>query len=158
MRSFREFIDKKQRDNKNHLAILKKVLEQGSMKVQDHLTEDDPYIYVRGDGSMSFEGLRIYTIGDQIAYRVQKEEKTQPYGRAYLIDIEEMFNELVSDNYSSKTAAKEIIKAINEGIKDFFQKSKEAEEENRDSGIQTDTDPVGRAVIKSGGVGYSNYN
>ena len=66
--------------------------------IGDHLKEEDPYLYVHNKNeNLSFNGVRVYKIGDIMAYRIQKEEKTHPYGKAYLLDVENMFNEFLED-------------------------------------------------------------
>jgi len=158
MKTFKDFADKKDRSNKKHLEIVYKVCEQGGLKVSNHLDDDEPYIFVRNNAgqTLSFDGVRIYSIGDSMAYRVQKDENTHPYGRAYLLDLEEMFEDLVSDNTSTEDAAKEIIKTVSENLKGFFDKSEKAEIEIRDDDIDKEKDPLGRAAVKSTGTDYSN--
>ncbi len=158
MRTFKSFMDKEERKNVKHLGILHKVFEHGGMKVSSHLESEEPYIFVsNSDGkSLSFDGVRVYSIGGNIAYRVQKSEETHPYGRAYLLDLEEMFNDLVSENKSSEESAKQVIKEVNNGIKKFFNNSAEAESEIRDKSIDSNKDPLGRVVIQSTGTDYSN--
>jgi len=87
-RTFSEFVDKKSREGKKQLDILQKVLAHNGLKVQDFLGEEEPYIFVKSPtDELSFEGVRIYKIGSNIAFRVQKESATHPYGRAYPLDV-----------------------------------------------------------------------
>jgi hypothetical protein len=79
-KSFGDFVDKKKRESIRQLALIGKVLEQGGFKVEtflggDHL--DDPYVFVNNpDDDSSFDGIRVYKLGSQIAFRIQKEAKT----------------------------------------------------------------------------------
>ena len=158
MASFVEFADKKEREAKRHLKIVKKLLEQNGLKVRDHLTDDDdPFLFVVAPSKkLSFDGVRVYQIGSQMAYRVQKEEKTHPYGKAYAIDIEDMFTDYLSDHIEEDRAGKMIVQAVTDEIKKFFDKSEAAEKELRQAEFGGAGDPLGRVVIKSTGTDYSN--
>jgi len=159
MQKFIEFIDKHQRESKKQLGILKKLFEMQDYKVSDHIKDEDPFIFVHSPVSLTFEGIRIYKIGDQLAFRVQKEEDTHPFGRAYPIDIEDMFDDLMSEMHNPDKAGKEVAKAVISEIKRFFEKSSEAEKELRS--IQVDpADPFGRVIMRGNDVGtdYANMN
>ena len=85
-----------------------------------------------------------------MAYRVQKEEKTHPYGRAYLLDIENMFNEFLEE-MEEKEAGKKVIEAISEEFENFFKKSSNVEKD-----LFKDAGGLGKIVIHSTGTDYSN--
>lgn len=156
MLKFVEFIDRKEREAKKQLKILEKVLLQQGFKVKEHLANDDPYLFIiNPEKDTFFDGIRLYKIGDQIAFRVQKEEKTEPFGRAYPCDVEEMFDDLVSD-FKPEEAAKKIMSAIKNEVNSFFKKSAIAERELRDA--EFDRDPFGKVVVRSDqfGMDYSN--
>jgi hypothetical protein len=153
---FTEFIDKKERESKKQLKIIEKILHAHGMEVKDHLDDDDPYIFVRNiKKNTMFEGIRIYKVGDQIAFRVQKEEKTEPFGKAYPMNIEEMFTDLVTD-HKPEEAGKRIIVAVTTEVKKFFERSSLAEKEIRDKELERD--PWGKVVVRSSdyGMDYSN--
>jgi len=152
MKTFGEFIDKKGRAAKKELGIIKKTLEKDGMTVEDFLEDEDPYIYIRSAGGLSFDGIRVYKIGNNIAYRVQKEDKTHPYGVAYPLDMEDMFNDLISDNIGEEKAGREVMESIANEIKKFFQKSADAEKEIRASEFDKQKDPMGRAMQRSASV------
>ena len=156
MIKFVEFINKKERETKKQLGIIEKILTQHGLKVKDHLDDDDPFLFVfNPKKSTFFEGIRIYKVGDQIAFRVQKEEKTEPFGRAYPMDIEEMFEDLITD-YKPEEAAKRIMAAVTTEVKKFFERSSIAEKELRDK--EFEKDPWGKVVVRSSdyGMDYSN--
>ena len=156
MKSFSEFVSKKEREHRRQLKLIGQVLETNGLKVSSHVDEDEPFVFVFNNSEkLSFDGVRIYSIGDSIAYRVQKEEETHPYGKAYLMDIEEMYNDLVSSRKKPAEAAKEIIETINLEMNKFFEKSAKAEEELKDREIQSG-DPLDRTLVKSTGTDYSN--
>lgn len=157
METFIEFVDKKEREAKKHLKIVKKLLESQGMKVADHLKEDDPYIFVSNPGqNITFDGIRLYKIGSQLAFRIQKEEKTHPFGKAYPLPIEDMFNDLMSDHHKPEVAGKKVIEAVTEEVKRFFIKSAEAEKDLRGAEIGGNPDPMNRIAIRSTGTDYSN--
>jgi hypothetical protein len=140
MKNFKDFLDKKSRAAKHELGLIKKMLENQGVKVKDHLGDDDPYLFVRNptEKQTDFDGVRIYKVGDTLAYRVQKEEETHPYGTAYPIDIEQTFDDLLGDMKEQK-AGETIIKALAKEIKTFFEKSSEAEQSIREREIRKDS-------------------
>jgi hypothetical protein len=127
-KTFREFVDQQGRMGMYHLRTIKKVLESNGFTVESHLKKEDPYIFVYSNNDdLSFGGVRIYKIGDIIAYRIQKEHDTHPYGSAYLLDIEEIYNDLISDYGDEEKAGEKIIKIIGKEFKTFFKTSYKAE-------------------------------
>lgn len=131
MRHFKEFINEKGRTAKSELDIVQKVLVAKGVKAVSRYDEEgedsEPYVFVPTDGELSFGGLRIYKVGNHIAYRIQKEEDTQPFGRAYPLEIEEMYNDLVSDDMDENKAGKRVMEAIVGEIQRFLERSKKAE-------------------------------
>jgi len=154
---FVEFVNKKMRESRRHLGLVKKILERQGMGVTDHLTDDDPYIFVKSPTkSLSFDGIRIYKVGDVMAYRVQKQEQTHPYGKAYLLDLEEMYDDYMGDDYEAEEAAKQIIQAVTEEIKKFFTKSADAENDIRNAELDQNADGMGKIIVRTTGTDYSN--
>jgi hypothetical protein len=152
MQNFMEFVDRKQRDTRHRLGLIKDVLERHDLKVKAHLyADDDPYIFVKADNKkVPFEGVRIYHIGDQIAYRVQNLENSEPYGKAYALKLEDMFNDFMSENIPEEEAGKKVMEAVAKELKKFFSRSAKASEEIRTG----QKDGVG-TIIKTGGTDYS---
>ena len=151
MQQFLEFIDRKQREANKHLRVLERMLRKSGMQVKDHIDEDDPYIFVKAtDENLSFDGIRIYEIGDMIAYRVQKEEKTHPYGKSYRLDLEDMFNDFMSENMKPEHAAEKVMRSVVTEIKKFFERSAKAEAE-----LDSAQD-FGGLILKTGGTDYSS--
>jgi hypothetical protein len=156
MLKFVEFINKKERESKHQLKIIEKVLIKDGFKVKEHLDNEDPFLYIYNPKKNTFfDGVRLYKVGDQIAFRVQKEERTEPFGKAYPMNVEEMFTDLISE-YKPEEAAKKIMGAIKTEVKKFFEKSAIAEREIRDK--EFDRDPWGKVVVRSSdfGMDYSN--
>jgi len=156
-KTFREFVDKKTRECKKQLGIVKKILEQGGMTVSSYLQESDPYIFVKSsEKRLSFDGVRVYKVGSHMAFRVQKEAQTHPYGEAYSLDVEEMYNDLISeDKYNEERAGKAVIKAIIAEIKSFFSKSSDAEKQNDADEADGVDDPLSRVALKATGTDYA---
>lgn len=156
-RKFKEFVDRKARAAKKQLGILEKVLKKNGMDVKNFLEEDDPYIFVKTPNkALSFEGVRIYKIGNSVAYRVQKEEQTHPYGKAYSLQVEDMYDDLMSDSETEEEAGEQVAEAIVHELRKFFDKSLSAEKEFQDAEIEQNTDPLGKVVLKGTGSDYSN--
>ncbi len=157
MATFREFVNRKQRESTKHLGLIKKTLEKQGMLVNDFLKEEDPYVFVKSNNQkLSFDGVRIYQIGGDMCYRIQKESKTHPYGKAYLLDVEGMYDDLISDRVKEEKAGKKVMKAIAEELKNFFRKSADAERELQSGEFERKNDPLGRTTVKSTGTDYSN--
>ncbi|MCK9459721.1 MAG: hypothetical protein M0R80_08790 [Proteobacteria bacterium] len=158
MKTFNQFVDKKTRKAKKHLKMIEQILSKQGLTIKNHLDEgEEPFLFVVSPVSkVSFQGIRIYQTGESIAYRIQKEEKTHPYGRAYRLDIQEMYDDLVSDDINEEQAAKEVMQAIVKELQQFFEKSYEAERELRTGDYDRDGDPLGRVMMRSTGTDYSN--
>ena len=157
METFVEFVDKKKRKSKKQLGLITQMLKKEGLIIGNHLEEDDPYVFLKSTNSgLSFDGIRIYKIGSDIAYRVQKEETTHPYGKAYALDVEGMYHDLLSDNMNEDKAAKEVIKSVIQELKTFFNKSLDAEKELQIGDYDKKGDPMGRILAKNTGTDYSN--
>lgn len=150
---FSSFLDKKNKQAVRELGIIRDILSEGEFKVEDFLKDESPYLFVNcpNKGDLDFEGVRVYKVGSNLAYRIQKENKTEPYGSAYSLDIEDLFGDLVSD-MSEEKAAEEIKKAVVEEFKNFFEKSSKAQEEINSGGA----DPQSKIVVSGGAGDLSN--
>jgi hypothetical protein len=126
------------------------------MNVRDFMDDQDPYIYLQAPVDLSFQGIRIYKIANTLAYRVQREDTTHPYGKAYMLDVEEMFTDFMSDDISQEKAGKKVMKTVANELKQFFEKSHEAEQEMERSSFDQKGDPLGRTMIKTTGTDYAN--
>lgn len=152
IRSFKDFMGGKKRETRRHLHMIQQVLEQGGFKVDNHLEEgfnDEPYIYCYNpERNTSFKGIRLYKIGDKIAYRVQRESKTHPFGTAYMIDLDDIFNDLMGDGVTKKEQlGKKVMEEIVQNIKAFFKESAKAEKEEDTWGDDDGT--VGSVQIRN---------
>jgi hypothetical protein len=156
-RSFGEFVDKKKRESVRHLELVKKLLEHTGMKVDNFLMTDeddhDPYIFCHNPAkSGSFDGIRIYKIGNDLAFRVQKESKTHPFGSAYPLPIESMFYDFMADkDVDNKKAGQKVIDAVGKEVRKFFDKSVEAER-SYNKEIEKD----GNVLVRTSGTDYSS--
>lgn len=156
MEQFLEFVNKQQREGRRHLKILEKALKKSQLQVK-MVEADHPYLYLPAPSDdMSFGGIRIYQVGDTVAYRVQKQEGTSPYGRPYLLDVEEMYEDFMTDDIKEEEAAKRVVETLADELKRFFERSKEAEDDLRD--IQFDNEMgggMGKIVLKGTGGDYA---
>lgn len=152
MQQFLEFIDRKQRQDIDDLETVAKALKKGKLDVKEHLNEDQPYLFVKANNKkLSFEGIRVYKIGEHVAYRIQRLEKSEPFGKTYALNLEDMFNDYMSDGMSQEEAGQKVIESLSEEVKKFFKKSEKAEEEMRTG----QKDGLG-LIIKTGGTDYSS--
>jgi hypothetical protein len=123
---------------------------------EDH----EPYVFCHNPSkNSSFDGVRIYKIGTDLAFRIQKESKTHPYGAAYPLPIESMFNDFLSDEgIDESQAGKKIIESVGKEIKKFFDKSAEAERNDRKNTIEKEAE--GSVLVRTTGTDYSSlvYN
>lgn len=143
---FSAFVDKKTSKARKELEVIRDVLKEGGVKVNDHLEDEDPFLFVASTKQgLDFGGVRIYKIGNNMAYRIQNEAGTEPYGLSYPLDIESMFEDLISDMGEEK-AAGEIKKAIVEEINNFFGKSLKAQDELNSSRF----DPHSKIIMVPG--------
>lgn len=157
MKTFNEFVDKKTREAKKQLGIIRKILEKNNLVVGDHLEDEEPHLFLRcPDGRTSFDGVRIYKIANSLAYRIQREEKTHPFGKAYPLDVEDMFTDFMTDTKDQEKAGKQVIKSVLEEFNKFFIKSAEAESELKQSDFDQAGDPLGRVTVRTTGTDYAN--
>jgi len=139
MQSFNAFLDAKERQAVRHLKLLGELLESEGFKVKNHTGEGqfkkDPYLYIFNPfKNTAFDGVRMYSIGEEIVYRVQREHDTHPYGTAYPLNVEGIYESLVEDG-EEKEVAKEVTKTIADEMRAFFKESARSEKElERDDG------------------------
>jgi hypothetical protein len=146
---FSAFVDRKVNKARKELEVVRDVLAAGGVKVEDHLKDQDPYLFIPSTKqSLDFGGVRIYKIGSDLAYRLQNEEGTEPYGASYSMDIEGMFEDLISEMGEDK-AAEEVKKAVVEEINGFFERSLKAQDELASSGF----DPHSKIMVVPGKAG-----
>ena len=149
---FSSFLDKKHKQIRKELEVIRDVLKEGNFKVEDFLCDNSPYIFLQNtENGLDFDGVRIYKVGSNLAYRIQKENKTEPYGAAYSLDIEDLFSELITDMDENK-AAEQVKKAIIEEFKNFFKKSVEAQQEIESGAL----DPLSKVLVGSSHGDLSN--
>jgi hypothetical protein len=154
--SFGDFVDKKKRESIRQLKIMKKLLERSGLKVENFIEDKEikePYIFCYSPSKKNdFDGIRIYKIGSDLAFRIQKESKTHPYGSAYSLPIESMYNDFLSDEGTDQIkAGKKIIESVGMEIKKFFERSVEAEKSYRNMEV----DNMGNILVRSTGTDYS---
>lgn len=150
---FSSFLDRKVKEAKRQLKIIRDIVSESDLKVEDFLDGHEPHLFLANPTKDLDFGVRIYKVGSDLAYRIQRRKDTQPYGEAYPLNLEDSFADLVSD-MTEDEAAEKIKKAVVEELKMFFKKSSEAHDEllaNRGS-----EDGVGRVLISSGNGDLSN--
>lgn len=150
MWKFADYVSRKHREAISHLKLVRSICERFGLEAVDKTDErDDPYVFVYNpEDNLSFEGVRVYIIGDKLAYRVQKEATTHPYGKAYQLSVDELFEDLISDNIREEKIAELIGKTIVSEIKEFFARSAEAEKDAEFN----DKDPLDRVLMRPHGT------
>lgn len=161
MKHFSDFLSRKDRDNKEHLKVLKSLFEKTGFQVSDHLNNHkEPYIFIAKPvdaepvlESLSFGGIRIYTRGgDIISFRPQNKENVEPFGTAYLLDVKAMFKSLVEDDIKEEKVGRALAKYVVQEIFNFFMQSVKIEK--TDDNID---DPFGRLIgANSNATDYAN--
>lgn len=137
--------------------MLKKILEQEGLSIKDYLGEEEPYLYMESPGNkVSFGGIRIYKVLGSLGFRVQKEENTHPYGKAYSLPVEEMYEDYLEDKAEPKKAAEEVASGVVQELRKFFEKSADAEKELKQGDFDRQGDPLGKVMVKTTGTDYSN--
>lgn len=158
-RTFGDFINKKKRESLKQLSLLKQALERNGLKTESHLEgdQDEPYVFCTCPfGGTSFGGIRIYKIGTQLAFRIQKENKTHPYGSAYPLNIEEMFSDFLSEEkVDEKKAGEMVIEHLGKEIRKFFERSIDAEKEERSQRVDKEKEAAGNVLVRTTGTDYS---
>lgn len=151
--TFKEFVDKKTREANHQLKTIEKILTKNGFTVDSFLNSENPYIFLNSnDDRLSFGGIRIYKIGDLISYRVQNEKDTFPYGKAYLLDVTGMYNDLLSEDGDEKRAGKLVIKGVINEFKNFFKKSLEAEKSLK---VRSGDSDEGDVIEKPNDIDYA---
>lgn len=159
-KNFGDFVDKKRRDAIKQLGLIEGMLKKGGFRVESFLAEDaetEPYVFCFNPRrNASFDGVRIYKIGNSLAFRVQQEAETHPYGKAYPVNVEEMFQDFLSDDgVTQRQAAEKCIESVTKEIRMFFQKSENAERDAYKSQVYDKDNGDGDIGIKSTGTDYS---
>lgn len=125
---FSSFIDIKNKKIIKELNILKEILSK-DFKVESFLDIENPYIFIESKNQeASFGGVRVYKIGSNWAYRIQNESDKEPYGKAYPLDIEKMFSDIIPD-MTEEEAGATIAEALVDEFNNFFTKSSKAQNE-----------------------------
>lgn len=126
--NFTSFLNNKKEQSKKQLEIIRDVLIEGEFEIDDFTNENEPYIFCQSkQKDLNFEGIRIYKIGSKIAYRIQNESETEPYGKAYSLEIENAFQDLIS-NMDEEKAADHVKNLIIKELNSFFEESAKAQE------------------------------
>jgi hypothetical protein len=129
MSYFKSFLDNKKRTSRKQLRIIKRVLLQNKkFEIKDYTETENQYLYIKSPIQLSFGGVRLYKIGDTFALRVQNEPDSEPYGKAFILEIEDCFNDLVSESGDELKAGQQSMKIFVDSIINFFEESKKAED------------------------------
>ena len=160
MKRFSNFLKRKDRENKNNLRVLGKVLARAGFLVRDHLDHhQDAYLYVEKPISydplietLTFGGIRIYTVGNSIvAFRPQNRENAEPFGLSYSLDITNMYKDLIKEQNTDKIGLDLIRYLVEEVLNYFVLSAKRQSDEEQDNVV----DNMGKVINgNSNGTDY----
>ena len=145
---FREFVEGKN-DTAKKLALLKRMFKKMGFKGvrRGNGKLDEPFLFLFPPEHIAPFGLRIYEVAGQVAYRLQKKPKTQPWGRAYPLSLEEMFREAKEEAGDDHGAIKAVMHNLKELLRDFLRKSYKAQKEDSPTEDSEKRDPLGKVVV-----------
>jgi len=148
---FFDYINRNALGAKRKLKIIHHILKLNKIKNKMFLNVDDPFLFVYStDPECDFEGIRIYSIGRSIAFKIQNRIDTHPYGKAYLLDFENIFNTFMSEkDADEEKAGGKVADTLVDEIKKFFKMSSNAQNK-----IEKDDD--NKLMARSGGTDYSS--
>jgi excinuclease UvrABC helicase subunit UvrB len=166
MKTFLEYSTHRVREHDpKKLELLFKALTKSGLFVADKTDlEKDPHLFVQAiPEPEEFEGIRIYILGNICAYRVQKLKDTEPYGKAYFLDVQKMYDDAIKDigdagDQNKKIYVDALIKKLGEKLQKFYKDSVKDEEEFISSQIDGDnrTDIGGAMLAPANGGDYAN--
>lgn len=148
---FFDYINRNVLGAKRKFKIISTILKQNKIKNKMFLDVDDPFLFVYSTNpECDFEGVRIYSIGRNIAFKIQNRVDTHPYGKAYLLDFENIYNTFMSEKGSNEEkAGKKVIDILVDEMKKFFKMSADAQNK-----IEKGND--NKLMLRSGGTDYSS--
>jgi len=152
MQTFFEFFKRDEYESRKHLKLLKKVFSDDGMYSIDFTDgeHEEPYIYVAAPSDVSYQGLRVYQKGNILAFRVQKNPKTVPYGTPVEIKIQNILDKILMDVDNEDDAVENLNKEICKIVKDFFKQTKTAEEKILNAELSDDSlDGFGQITIRN---------
>lgn len=151
MKSFGNYVDYKDRENKTHLKILKDIFSKAGFEVVNKLDDPkEPYFYVKKTKEaekLSFGGIRVYSRGKTVCFRPQMKPDVEPFGGARAIDVEDMYKTFIDEKKG--TIGYKIIFNVIKEIRNFFVDSLAAERESEGD--------MGRVFISGGGGSVQDY-
>lgn len=141
-------------------------LKKGGLAVINRIhQQNDPHLWVQAHPQPEeYRGLRIYLLGNICAFRVQKLESTEPYGKSYLLDLQEMYDNILEDlgeeedNKDPNMAMNILIKQMCDKIRKFYIDSIKDEEEFLSAQLNGPErqDIGGAAILPVTGIDYSS--
>lgn len=164
MKTFLEYnIHRVREHDPDKLKLLLSALTKAGMFVLDKTDmEKDPHLFVQAiPQPEEFEGIRIYILGNICAYRVQKLKDTEPYGKAYLLDLQGMYDDSIRElgtKGDKKFYIEDLLSKLGNKLKKFYFDSIRDEEEYIQSQLDgEDMTDIGSAmVVPTNGGDYAN--
>jgi len=160
MITLQEFYNVLDDQKKTDLETLLRIFRSDGLKVHEFLDrKKDPYIYVFNPlNDLSFQGISVYKHGDILCYRPQRYQDSQPYGAAYLVKMQDIYDDLIYKEKEKSRALSVLCKKLCKDVRSFFRQSKGAEDSIMKSQMRSpsDIDGTGQIVIRNTGTDYSD--
>jgi len=123
--NFSDYQNKSVLESIKKIKILHKLLKFLNIKNKIFLKGQDSYIYVKSPKyNEEIKGIRIYSIANKIAFKIQNGPKELPQGTPRLLDFEKVYGEVI-DSYEKDETEDKDIKAAEQVAKQFLQTLKE---------------------------------
>lgn len=149
MECFNEYLEKHSRETKKKLEDILDLLKRvDEIKPLGYLDQDNPYIFIRIQQDKNINqnlsildlGVRIYSIGNKLTYRLQRGPKGIQIGPARIIEDPEEIEDLLTQGKTEQEAYNEIFRQIPKKIKHFIKKVYENINNKFKEKISVDTD------------------
>jgi len=131
MEYFKEYLEKKDKENKKKLEDIFDLLKRvEGIKALEYLDYDNPYIFVRvqpekhiSAGLVDLDlGVRIFTAGNKVVYRLQQGPKGLQIGPSKAIEDPDEIDDYIEQGKSEQEAYNEIFRQIPKKIKKFLRR------------------------------------
>lgn len=146
MSIFSDYLKSRNYSGRRKLAIFAEVMRRADLHVIPRFDGAEPHLFVSRGPDRT--GVRIYEIGDRLAFRVQDLPDGEPHGRAFGIDVQRLFEEIIEeiDDKTPENAAWLLLGELGNAMKSFFADSiKAARKKPGEPGLKPE--PRGASIL-----------
>jgi hypothetical protein len=156
IQDFRTFSEEAEKQSKEKLKILLEILKKNKfLVIEDFTNEERPYIYVKIDKKDDLYerfkdldlGIRIFSIGKKLVYRIQQGTKGHPVGTSKSIEKPGEIEDHVAQGKSEIKAYKDVFSETPKILIDFMDKVLNHMETKIDGKPQTEFDIEQKRMI-----------